>query len=142
MISLDLSLLYFFRQKSKAFEHFKAICSRIQNKKGCSIVQSRSDRRRKFDNVDFDILYDSFGIRHQIFVFKTPQQYRVAKRKNRVLVLSCFMHMSCLCHFWAEAFNCSYYTINRVFYSYIKQRRHLISYGLIKKPCVRYFRLE
>lgn len=42
--------VYFIREKSNTFEHFKKICNQIKNEKGYSITKVRSDHEKEFNN--------------------------------------------------------------------------------------------
>ena len=48
-----LATITFLRVKSKAFRHFKAIYSTIQNVKEYLVVRIKSDRGKEFHNIDF-----------------------------------------------------------------------------------------
>lgn len=58
----------------------------IQVEIGHPIVRIRSDRGRKFDNVNVDLFCESKCVKHEFSIPRTPQQNRVTKRKNRVIL--------------------------------------------------------
>ena len=55
----------------------------MQNEKELKIVKVRSDHGGKFENKNFEKLFDENGIFNDFSCPKTPQQKRVVKRKNR-----------------------------------------------------------
>lgn len=85
----------FLREKSKTIEHLKFLCTRIQVEIAHPIVRIRSDRRIEFDNVEVDLFCDSNGIKHKYSTSRTPQQNRVAKKKNRIFqeIAKVMLHM-------------------------------------------------
>ena len=64
------SFVSFLKEKLKTIEHLKSLFNRIQVEIGHPIVRIRSDRMRKFDNVDLDLFCKSKGIKHE---FSTPR---------------------------------------------------------------------
>ena len=79
---------YFLREKSKSFDKFKMLCTKIQNELNSnikSIKRIRSDYEREFENAMFETYCNSVGISHEFSVPRTPQQNGVVERKNRVL---------------------------------------------------------
>lgn len=75
----------FMREKSETCELVKRICQRVQNEKGFSITQIRSDHGREFDFSELEAYCDEIGITYQFSTPKTPQQNGVDERKNRVI---------------------------------------------------------
>ena len=56
--------LDFMREKSETCELVKRICQRVQNEKGYSITQIRSDHGREFDFSELEAYCDEIGIMH------------------------------------------------------------------------------
>ena len=79
------SFVSFVREKFGAIKHLKSLFNRIQVEIGYPIVRIRSDRGKKFDNVDVDLFCDSKGIKHVFSPPRTTQQNGVVEKKNRVL---------------------------------------------------------
>ena len=75
----------FFREKSKTFDKFKMLCTKIQNEMNSnikSIKRIRSDHGREFENAYFKTYCNSLGISHEFLAPRTPQQNGVVKRKK------------------------------------------------------------
>ena len=85
MIFRDYSFVSFVREKFGAIKHLKSLFNRIQVEIGYPIVRIRSDRGKKFDNVDVDLFCDSKGIKHEFSHPRTTQQNGVTERKNNVI---------------------------------------------------------
>ena len=63
------------------FQVFSKFCKKVQNEKDFSITCIRSDHRREFDNIDFEIYYNEHGIDHNFSVPRTLQQNEQLKGK-------------------------------------------------------------
>ena len=59
------SIMSFLRGKSKTIEHLKSLFARIQDEIGHPIVKIKSDRGRKFDNVDINLFCELKSIKHE-----------------------------------------------------------------------------
>ena len=55
----------FLKEKSKAIKNLKSLFNRIQVEIGHPIVKIRSDKGRKFDNMDVDLFSKSKEIKHE-----------------------------------------------------------------------------
>ena len=75
----------FLAHKNETFYNFSRLCKRIQNEKNLNICRIRSDHGWEFENDDFIMFCDEFGIDHNFFAPRTPQQNGVVERKNRTL---------------------------------------------------------
>ena len=60
----------------------KKLAKIIQNEKGSTIVNIRSDHGREFENEDFTCYCIENGINHNLFVPRTPQQNGVCEKNN------------------------------------------------------------
>ena len=67
------SFVNFLKEKFEAIEHLKSLFNRRLVEIGHPIVRIRSDRGRKFDNVDVDFLFESKGIKHKFLAPRTHQ---------------------------------------------------------------------
>ena len=136
------SWVIFLANKSETLDVFIPFCKRIQNEKGYSITNIRSDHGTEFENLSFDTFCNENGFCHNFSAPRTPQQNGVVERKNRTLEE---MAKTMLCknnmekYFWAEAINTACYVVNRI---YIRPILKKTPYELFKgrKPNIAYFR--
>jgi hypothetical protein len=63
----------FLAHKNEAHKAFVKHCRRIQNEKGYTINNVRSDRGREFDNQDIELYCDQNGFGHNFSAPRTPQ---------------------------------------------------------------------
>lgn len=76
------AFISFLREKYETIEHLKVLCTRLQVEKGHSMVRVRSDRRREFDNVEFDHFYESKGIKYECSTSRTPNKMEWLKART------------------------------------------------------------
>ncbi|GJV47704.1 ribonuclease H-like domain-containing protein [Tanacetum coccineum] len=89
----------------------------IENQINHKVKIIRCDNETKFKNTEMNQFCEMKGIRREFSVARTPQQNRVAKRKNRTLIEAArAMLIDSLLPttFWAEAINTACYVHNRV----------------------------
>nr|GEU55425.1 hypothetical protein [Tanacetum cinerariifolium] len=89
----------------------------IENQINHKVKIIRSDNETEFKNHDLNQFYRVKGIKREFSVAGTPQQNRVAERKNRTLIEAArtMLADSLLpIPFWAEAVNTACYVQNRV----------------------------
>ena len=108
---------------SELFSIFKGFFAEIQNKFGVSIGGSRSDNALEYLSFQFQDFMSHQGIIHQTSCLYTPEQNRVAERKNRHLIkTACTLliesHVSL--GFWGDAGLSSCYLINIILSSSIQ----------------------
>ena len=82
MIILGSHRYIFLTHKNEALHTFIKHCKKIQNEKGLTLVNVRSDYGGEFENHSFELFYNEHGYDHNFFAFRTPQQNRVIDRKN------------------------------------------------------------
>jgi len=133
----------FLAHKDEAHISFVKFCKRVQNEKGFTIVNIRSDRGREFDNKDIELFCDENGFGHNFSAPRTPQQNGVVERKNRSLqemARTMLNEHKLPQYLWAEAVNTSCYVINRVI---IRSKLGKTPYELWsgRKPQIGYFRV-
>ena len=81
------------------------------------MISIRSDHGTEFENQFFEDYCTEFGIDHNFFATRTPQQNGVIERKNQTLEE---MARTMLCegnlpkYFWTEAVNTACYILNRI----------------------------
>ena len=71
----------FLTHKNDAFHAFRRLAKIIQNKKSLKIISIRSDHGGEFENKDFEMFCDEYGIEHNFSAPRTPQQNGVVERK-------------------------------------------------------------
>nr|GEW47250.1 putative ribonuclease H-like domain-containing protein [Tanacetum cinerariifolium] len=92
----------------------------LNKKSYCLVVTddySRSDNGTEFKNNDLNQFCGMKGIKREFSVPRTPQQNRIAERKNRTLIEAARTMLADLLlpiPFWAEAVNTTCYVHNRV----------------------------
>jgi transposase InsO family protein len=131
------------QEKSQTQETLKGFLRRAQNEFGLRIKKIRSDNGTKFNNSEIEDFLKEEGIKYEFSSPYTPQQNGVVERKNRTLLdmaRTMLDEYKTPDHFWAEAINIAYYSINRLYLHRILKKT---SYELLtgKKPNVLYFRV-
>ena len=71
--------------KDKTFALFQKFIKKVSIEKNTTILSIRSDHGTKFANSQFEKFFLECGISHNFSTPRTPQQNRVAERKNRTL---------------------------------------------------------
>nr|GEV05752.1 putative ribonuclease H-like domain-containing protein [Tanacetum cinerariifolium] len=113
----------FFATKGETSGILKTFITGIENQLDCKVKVIRSDNGTKFKNSVMTQICDDKGIKREYSVARTPQQNRVAKRRNRTLIEAArtmLVDSKLPTTFWAEAVNTACYVPNRV---------------LVTKPC-------
>jgi transposase InsO family protein len=109
--------VFFLHDKGETQEVFKKFSMRAQNEFDVKIKKIRSDNGTKFKNTQVEEYLDQEGIEHEFSAPYTPQQNRVAERKNRTLIESARIILDeykTSDSFWAEAINTTCHAINRL----------------------------
>ena len=104
------------KQKSEAFEKFKAFRQLIENEVKENIGTLRTDNGREFTSNEFNMYCMDNGIKRYLTNVYTPQQNGVAERMNRTLLgmarsMLTFKNLSPL--YWAEAIHTAVYLRNK-----------------------------
>jgi hypothetical protein len=133
----------FLAHKNEAHKAFVKHYRRIQNEKGYTINNVRSDRGREFDNQDIELYCDQNGFGHNFSTPRTPQQNGVVEHKNRSLQemsRTMLNEHNLPQYFWAEAVNTACYVINRTI---IRNTLNKTPYELWnnRKPNIGYFKV-
>ena len=111
-----MTYIYFMKNKSEAFRHFKDYKAKVENLLGKKIKILRSDNGGEFCNNEFDVFLRTAGIIHQKSNPYTPEQNGLSERMNRTVVekARCLLFEAGLeKRFWAEAANTAVYLQNR-----------------------------
>jgi len=108
--------VYVLKQKSEVFSKFVEWKTMIENATGKRVKTLRTDNGGEYTAKDFEQYLKVNGIRHQLTVWKTPEQNGVAERFNRTIVdmIRAFLSDSGLAKkFWAETLSTACYLRNR-----------------------------
>ncbi|XP_073016618.1 uncharacterized protein [Primulina eburnea] len=137
----QFSWISFIREKSDTFNVLKKLVTRITNIHNLKVSRIRTGHGKEFENSSFSSFCDKKSISHEFYAPKTPQQNRIAERKNRTLqeMARVMLNSKCISkHFWAEALNTACHISNRV---YLRSGSTMTSYEIImgKKPNLKYF---
>nr|GEU39420.1 hypothetical protein [Tanacetum cinerariifolium] len=120
LVSPNMSILsatYYKAIRDETSAILKTFITGIENKINHKVKIIRCDNETEFKNHDLNQFYVMKGIKREFSVARTPQQNRVAERKNRTLIEATrtMLANSLLpIPFWAEAVNTACYVHNRV----------------------------
>ena len=98
--------LFLMKTRTELFSIFQKFHAEICTQFNTSIHILRSDNAKEYFSTSFSSSTSSYRIRHQSSCSYTPQQNRVAKRKNRHLVETArtlLLHHKVPQHFWGDA---------------------------------------
>ena len=82
---------FFLSSKNEALDMFIPFCKIVQNEKGYSIFNIRSDHGKEFENLGFDAFCGENGISHNFFAPRTPQQNEVVLEPWKKWLEQCFV---------------------------------------------------
>ncbi|GJV56320.1 putative ribonuclease H-like domain-containing protein [Tanacetum coccineum] len=111
------SWVFFLATKDETSGILKTFITGIENQINHKVKIIRCDNRTKFKNNDMNQLCGMKGIKGEFSVARTPQQNRVAKRKNKTLIeaaRSMLADSLLPTTFWAKAVSTACYIQNRV----------------------------
>nr|GEY12251.1 hypothetical protein [Tanacetum cinerariifolium] len=111
------SWVFFLATKDETSSNLRTFITDIENQINPKVKLIRSDNGTEFKNHDLNQFYGMKGIKREFSVARTPQQNRVAERKNRTLIeaAKAMLADSLLpIPFWAGAVNTVCYVQNRV----------------------------
>ncbi|GJR86155.1 putative ribonuclease H-like domain-containing protein [Tanacetum coccineum] len=111
------SWVFFLASKDETSGILKTFITSIENQINHKVKLIRCDNGTEFKNSEMNQFCKMKGIKREFSVARTPQQNRVAKRKNRTLIEAArtMLTDSLLpTIFWAEAINTTCYVQNRV----------------------------
>jgi len=110
------SWVYLLTAKSEALICFQFFKKLVEKEKRLGIKCLRTDRGGEFTSTEFIDFCKANGIKRQLTTAYTPQQNRVAERKNRTvmnMVRSMLSDKKLPKTFWPEAVNWTFYVPNR-----------------------------
>ncbi|KAM0017627.1 putative RNA-directed DNA polymerase [Helianthus debilis subsp. tardiflorus] len=138
-----MSWVYFLKNKSQAFEKFKAFKKMVEKECEHQIKVLRTDRGGEFCSHAFNQFCENNGIKRELTVSYTPQHNGVVERRNRTVM---GMTRSMLKEgglpkcFWAEAVATAIYLLNRATTKALKyQTPFEVWYG--RKPSVYHLKI-
>ncbi|GJT41645.1 putative ribonuclease H-like domain-containing protein [Tanacetum coccineum] len=111
------SWVFFLATKSETSRILKKFITEVENQLNHKVKVIMSDNGTEFKNREMDEFCGQEGIKREYSVAITPQQNRVAERKNRTLIKAArtMLADSLLpIVFWAESVNTTCYVLNRV----------------------------
>ncbi|GJT39573.1 putative ribonuclease H-like domain-containing protein [Tanacetum coccineum] len=111
------SWVLFLATKDKTSGILKSFITGVENLIDQRVKVIRYDNGTEFKNKEMNQFYERKGIKREFSVARTPQQNRVAERKNRTLIEAARIMLAdskLPTTFWAEAVNTACYVQNRV----------------------------
>ncbi|GJT47979.1 ribonuclease H-like domain-containing protein [Tanacetum coccineum] len=111
------SWVFFLATKDETSGILKAFITGIENQINHRVKIIRCDNGTEFKNKEMNQFCEMKGIKREFSVARTPQQNRVAERKNRTLIEAARTMLAdskLPTTFWAEAVNTTCYVQNRV----------------------------
>ncbi|GJZ81915.1 putative ribonuclease H-like domain-containing protein [Tanacetum coccineum] len=136
------SWVFFLATKDETFEILKTFITGIENLIDLKVKVIRCDNGTEFKNRVMNQFYEMKGIKREFSVARTPQQNRVAERKNRTLIEAARTMLADLklpTTFWAKVVNTACYVQNRVLV--IKpQNKTPYEFFLGRKPTLSFMR--
>ncbi|GJY39578.1 putative ribonuclease H-like domain-containing protein [Tanacetum coccineum] len=111
------SWVFFLATKDETSEILKTFITGIENLIDLKVKVIRCDNETEFKNRIMNQFCEMKGIKREFSVARTPQQNRVAERKNRTLIEAARTMLAdskLPTTFWAEAVNTACYVQNRV----------------------------
>ncbi|GJX02119.1 putative ribonuclease H-like domain-containing protein [Tanacetum coccineum] len=106
------SWVFFLATKDETSEILKTFITGIENLIDLRVKVIRYDNRTEFKNRVINQFFEMKGIKREFSVARTPQQNRVAERKNRTLIEAARTMLAdskLATTFWAEAVNTACY---------------------------------
>nr|GEZ09903.1 putative ribonuclease H-like domain-containing protein [Tanacetum cinerariifolium] len=103
---------FFLRTKDETSSILRNFITEIENLKDLKVIIIRCDNREEFKNKEMNEFCNKKGIRREFSNARTPQQNRVAKRRNRTLIEAAKTMLAdakLLVTFWAKAVNTAYH---------------------------------
>nr|GEU81387.1 hypothetical protein [Tanacetum cinerariifolium] len=108
---------FFLKTKDETSGILRNFITEIENLKELKVKIIRCDNEGEFKNKEMNDFCSRKGIKREFSNARTPQQNRVAERRNRTLIEAArimLAHAKLPVTFWAEAVNTACYVQNRV----------------------------
>jgi transposase InsO family protein len=81
-----MSWVCLIQKKSESLKKFKEFKAKVEGESGLRLMTLRTDCGGEFCSKEFDSFYHEHGIHLELTTPHTPEQNRVAERKNRTVV--------------------------------------------------------
>ncbi|GJV77609.1 putative ribonuclease H-like domain-containing protein [Tanacetum coccineum] len=110
------SWVFFLATKDETSGILKSFITRVENLIDQKVKVIRCDNGTEFKNKEMNQFCERKGIKREFSIARTPQQNRVAERKNRTLIEAARTMLADFklpTTFWAEAVNTACYVQNR-----------------------------
>lgn len=138
-----LCWVYFLKHKDETFERLLKLKTLVEKQSGKSIKVLQTDRGGEFVSNQFTAYCEDQGIKRELTAPYSPQQNRVAERKNRTIMeiaRSLLKHKRLPNGFWVEAMATAVHLIN---ISPTKAVKNMTSYQAWRglKPTVSHLRV-
>jgi transposase InsO family protein len=78
-----MSWICFVKEKLEALNKFKSFKTLVENEKETKIKCLRFENGGEFTSREFDVFYETQGVKRQFSAARTPQQNEIVERKNR-----------------------------------------------------------
>jgi transposase InsO family protein len=131
-----ITLVFFLQDKGETQEVLKKFLKRAQNEFDAKVKKIRSNNDTEFKNTQVEDYLDEEGIKHEFSPSYTPQQNRVAERKNMTLiemVRTMLDEYKTSGRFWAEAVNTACHDTNRLYlHKFLKKTPYELLIGKAK----------
>lgn len=108
---------YLLKPKDEAFNAFKIYKAETENQLSKRIKVLISDRDSEYFSIEFDAYCEEYGIIHECYVPRTPQQNGLDERKNRTyqdMINAMLMHSKLPFNLWGEALLSSCHIMNMI----------------------------
>jgi transposase InsO family protein len=112
-----MTVVFFLKNKSEAFENFKIYKEMVENEMDSRIKCLISDNGGEFTSKEFMDYCNNHGIKRQFSVARTPQQNGVVERKNMTIqemARTMIMDSKLIDIFWTQAVHTIVHIQNRV----------------------------
>jgi transposase InsO family protein len=135
--------VFFLQDKSETQYVLKKFLRMAQNEFYAKVKKIKSDNGTEFKNTQVEDFLDEEDIKHEFLAPYTPQQNRMAKRKNCTLIdmaITMFDEYKTSDRFWVEADNTVCHVTNRLYlhkllkktsYELLTSNKHNVSYFLV-----------
>nr|GEU79897.1 putative ribonuclease H-like domain-containing protein [Tanacetum cinerariifolium] len=134
--------VFFLATKDETSHILKTFITNIENQLSLKVKIIKSDNETELKNNDLNQFCGMKGINREFSVPRTPQQNRIAERKNKTLIEAARTMLADLLlpiPFWAEAVNTACYVQNRVL---VTKPQNKTPYELLlgRTPCIGFMR--
>ncbi|GJU72756.1 putative ribonuclease H-like domain-containing protein [Tanacetum coccineum] len=130
------SWVFFLATKDETSGILKSFITRVENLIDQRVKVIRCDNGTEFKNKEMNQFCERKGIKREFSVARTPQQNRVAERKNRTLIEAARTMLAdskLPTTFWAEAVNTACYVQNRILFDGKADEGFFVGYSIHSK---------